>query len=241
MAANDTSTGRYRLIEPVGAGGMGTVWRGRDTLLDREVAIKVIALTDGLGGAERAEVYAQAVREARTAARIRHPNVVPVDDVVVGNDEQPPWIIMEFVRGRPMDAVIRQDGPLSPARVADLGAQVLDGLAAGHAEGVLHRDLKPANVMITSEGRALVTDFGIAKLIGDPQWTRPGQVRGTPEYIPPERAWGGEGTPASDLFALGATMFAAFRGQGPFHRDGVDAALDAARHDAGCATAPTIP
>lgn len=231
MADNGTRTERYRLIEPVAAGGMGTVWRGRDTLLDREVAIKVIALPDGLGGAERAEVYARAVREARAVARIRHPNVVPVHDVVVRNDGQPPWIIMEFVRGRPMDAVIRQDGPLSPERVADLGAQVLAGLAAGHAEGVLHRDLKPANVMITSEGRALVTDFGIAKLVGEPQWTQPGQVRGTPEYMPPERAWGEEGTPASDLFALGATMFAAFRGQGPFHRDGVDAALNAARHD----------
>lgn len=228
MGNNDTNPGRYRLIERVGAGGMGTVWRGWDTVLDREVAIKVIALPDRPGGAE---VYERAVREARAAARIRHLNVVPVHDVVAGNDGQPPWIIMEFIRGRPMDAVIREDAPLSPARVADLGAQVLAGLAAGHAEGVLHRDLKPANVMITSEGRALVTDFGIAKLVGDPQWTQPGQVRGTPEYISPERAWGEEGTPASDLFALGATMFAAFRGQGPFHRDGMDAALNAARHD----------
>lgn len=229
MADNGATRGRYLLIEPVGIGGMGTVWRGRDTLLDREVAIKVIALPDS---AERAGVYVRAVREARAAARIQHPNVVAVHDVIFSDDGQPPWIIMDFVRGRPMDAVIREDGPLPPARVADLAAQVLAGLAAGHAVGVLHRDLKPANVMVTSDGRALVTDFGIAKLVGDPQGTtQPRRVRGTPEYIPPERAWGEEGTTASDLFALGATMFAAFRGHGPFRGDSVDAALDAARHD----------
>jgi hypothetical protein len=207
---------QYRLLEPVGAGGMGRVWRAWDIPLDREVAVKEIVLPPGMTEETWAQVYQRTVREARAAARIRHPGVA----TVYGMSEQgeaPPWIAMEFVPGCSLDRMLSEDGPLPPVRTAEIGRQVLAALASGHAAGVRHRDLKPANVMITPEGRAVLTDFGIARMIDDPRLTTAGVAIGTPRYMSPERILDrDDDSPAADLWALGATLFAAIRGQGPY-------------------------
>ena len=207
---------QYRLLEPVGAGGMGRVWRAWDVPLDREVAVKEIMLPPGMTGETWAQVYQRTVREARAAARIRHSGVA----AVYGMSEQgevPPWIAMEFVPGRSLDRMLSEDGPLPLARAAEIGRQVLAALASGHAAGVRHRDLKPANVMITPEGRAVLTDFGIARMVDAPRLTTAGMAVGTPGYMSPERILDrDDDSPAADLWALGATLFAAIRGQGPY-------------------------
>jgi serine/threonine protein kinase len=196
---------QYRLLEPVGAGGMGRVWRAWDIPLDREVAVKEIVLPPGMTEETWAQVYQRTVREARAAARIRHPGVA----TVYGMSEQgeaPPWIAMEFVPGCSLDRMLSEDGPLPPVRTAEIGRQVLAALASGHAAGVRHRDLKPANVMITPEGRAVLTDFGIARMIDDPRLTTAGVAIGTPRYMSPERILDrDDDSPAADLWALGAT------------------------------------
>jgi hypothetical protein len=207
---------RYRLLEPAGKGGMGTVWRAWDKLLAREVAIKEIVLPSDMTREKWAKVYARTMREAQAPARIRHPGVANVYDVSAP-DEVPAWIAMEFVAGRSLQTVLSEDGPLPLARAAGIARQVLDALASSHAAGVLHRDLKPNNVMITPEGRAVLTDFGIARVAGGPQLTTAGEVYGTARYLSPERTLGqDDGSPASDLWALGATLFAAIRGEGPY-------------------------
>jgi Protein kinase domain len=210
--------GRYRLMVAVGSGGAGIVWRARDELLDREVAVKEIVALSGVGDEERAESYQRTLREARAAARISHPGVAGVYDVV--SEDDCPYIVMELIDGRPLSAVIDEQGPLPAEQTADIGRQVLAALMAGHAAGVLHRDLKPSNVLITPAGRAVLTDFGIASLAGDPSITRTGVVLGTPGYVAPERIKGEPATPAADLWSLGATLYAAASGAGPY--DGYD-------------------
>ena len=209
---------QYRLLEPVGAGGMGRVWRAWDVPLDREVAVKEIVLPSGMTEQTWTQVYQRTVREARAAARIRHPGVA----AVYGMSEQgevPPWIA-DGVRGA-VDARLSdccpRTGHLPPARAAEIGRQVLAALASGHAAGVRHRDLKPANVMITQEGRAVLTDFGIARMVDSPRLTTAGMAVGTPGYMSPERILDrDDDSPAADLWALGATLFASIRGQGPY-------------------------
>ena len=216
MAGTRLIGNQYRLLEPVGAGGMGRVWRAWDVPLDREVAVKEIVLPPGMTEQTWTQVYQRTVREARAAARIRHPGVA----AVYGMSEQgevPPWIAMEFVPGRSLERLLSEDGPLPPARAAEIGRQVLAALASGHAAGVRHRDLKPANVMITEEGRAVLTDFGIARMIDDSRLTTAGMAVGTPRYMSPERILDrDDDSPAADLWALGATLFASIRGQGPY-------------------------
>ncbi|HLK00134.1 MAG TPA: serine/threonine-protein kinase, partial [Streptosporangiaceae bacterium] len=199
---------RYRLTQPIGSGGVGVVWRGRDVLLDRAVAVKEIVQPAS------DETYQRTLREARAAARVKHPGVAAVYDVV---SEDGRWyIVMELVEGRPLSQVIDTEGPLPSAVVADIGAQILAALKAGHVAGVLHRDLKPSNVLITPAGRAVLTDFGIASVAGDPSITRTGIVLGTPGYLAPERAAGEVATDAADLWSLGATLYAAAEGRGPY-------------------------
>jgi hypothetical protein len=205
----------------IGSGGAGVVWRAQDSLLDREVAVKEIARLAVLDADERAESYERMLREARAAARIIHAGVAAVYDVV--SEDGCPYIVMELVHGRPLSEIIDVDGPLPPAEVADIGRQVLDALMTGHAAGVLHRDLKPANLMITRQGRAVLTDFGIASVAGDPSLTRTGMVIGTPGYLAPERIRGEPATPAADLWSLGATLYMAACGHGPF--EGYDGAI----------------
>lgn len=210
--------GRYRLKDPIGRGAMGTVWRGWDEILDREVAVKELRISDGLPEDERAKAYQRTHREARTAARLSHPGLVTVFDVA--EEDGRPWIVMELVHARSLDQVISRDGPLAPARAAEAGRQLLAALAAAHAAGVLHRDVKPSNVLLAAGGRAVLTDFGIATFQGDPRLTQTGMVMGSPGFTAPERIQGHPATPASDLWSLGATLYAALEGRGPFDQAG---------------------
>jgi eukaryotic-like serine/threonine-protein kinase len=221
--ADHVVAGRYRLAEPLGRGAMGIVWRGRDELLDRDVAIKQIVLSPLTSQTEAQASYQRTLREAKTAARLSHPGVVTVFDVV--EEDGAPWIVMELIRARPLDQVITEDGPLPPAQAAQLGLSLLDALTTAHAAGVLHRDIKPSNVLISSEGKAVLTDFGIATFQGDPSMTQAGMVVGTPGFAPPERIRGVAATTASDLWSLGATLYAAVEGRGPFDRAGGSAAI----------------
>ncbi|MEV0228592.1 serine/threonine-protein kinase [Nonomuraea sp. NPDC050786] len=207
--------GRYRLQSQLGEGGMGTVWRATDELLQQEVAVKEVKLPPDLDAASRTELTERTLREARAAARLRsHPSIVTVHDVVL--DGGRPWIVMELVRGRSLDQAVRNSGPLPPQQVAGIGLRVLDALGAAHASGVLHRDVKPANVMLTDDGRVLLTDFGIATIAGDSALTQSGFLTGSPGYIAPERLRGETDGPPADLWSLGATLFTAVEGGPPF-------------------------
>jgi len=210
--------GRYRLEAPVGRGAMGVVWRARDQLLDRDVAVKEVRIADTLTESERANAYQRTLREAKTAARLNHPGVVTVYDVA--EDEGRPWIVMQLVSALSLDQVLATSGPLSPRRTAEVGRQLLDALSVAHAAGVMHRDVKPSNVLLARDDRAVLTDFGIATFTGDPRLTQTGMVMGSPGYTAPERIRGEDATPASDLWSLGATLFAAVEGHGPFEQRG---------------------
>jgi tRNA A-37 threonylcarbamoyl transferase component Bud32 len=209
---------RYRLQDQIGRGAMGTVWQARDELLDRDVAVKELVVSPALGPADRTSLYERTLREAKTAARLSHPGVVTVYDVV--EEDGRPWIIMELVRARSLEQVLAQDGPLPPAEAAGIGEQLISALAAAHASGVLHRDVKPSNVLLCPDGRAVLTDFGIATVEGDSQLTQTGMVMGTPAFTAPERIRGQPAAPASDFWSLGATLYAAVQGRGPYQERG---------------------
>ncbi|GGM83216.1 hypothetical protein GCM10010106_32360 [Thermopolyspora flexuosa] len=215
---------RYRLLEPVGRGGMGTVWRAYDDLLDREVAVKEVRLPNVLDEELRAELCARTEREGRATAMVAHPSVITVYDVVTEDDR--PWIVMELLRARSLEEVIRQEGPLPPRRVAEIGRHVLGALRAVHAKGILHRDVKPSNVLVT-EDRVVLTDFGLAALEGDVALTQAGIVLGSAGYIAPERILGDKASPAGDLWSLGATLYTAVEGRGLHGRRSAAAALAA--------------
>lgn len=217
--------GRYRLLDVIGRGGMGTVWRARDELLGREVAVKEVELPAEIRPSERETLYQRTIREARTAARLNHPSVVTVFDVA--EEDGRPWIVMQLCPTRPLETVVAEEGPLSPQRTARMGAQILGALRTAHAAGVLHRDVKPGNVLVGDGDRVVLTDFGIATVEGDASITQSGMVVGSPAYLAPERARGERATPASDLWALGATLFMAVEGNGPYDRDSSMAALGA--------------
>ncbi|MFD7061042.1 serine/threonine-protein kinase [Streptomyces sp. NPDC059906] len=209
--------GRYRLLSPLGRGGMGTVWRARDEVLRREVAVKEVRAPAGLSQADVGRMYARLEREAWAAARISHPNVVTVYDVAT--DAGRPWIVMELVRGLSLADLLDAEGPLEPRRAGLIGAEVLAALRAAHAAGVLHRDVKPANVLLANDGRVVLTDFGIARVEGSEALTMTGEVVGSPEFLAPERALGRTPGPASDLWSLGVLLYAAVEGVSPFRQD----------------------
>lgn len=217
--------GRYRLESVVGRGGMGTVWRARDETLDREVAVKEVVLPAGLSDEERENRHRRTLREARASARLNHPGVVTVHDVVDEDDR--PWIVMELVRARSLQDIVDEDGPLPPGRAAVIGRQIAGALRAAHAIGILHRDVKPANVLVADDDRAVLTDFGIAQLAGEATLTGTGLIMGSPAYMSPERVNGDPAIPASDLWALGATLYAAVEGRAPHHRSDAMAVLAA--------------
>ncbi|MEU5866345.1 protein kinase [Nonomuraea sp. NPDC047529] len=219
---------RYRLIEPLGEGGMGVVWRAYDELLDRTVAIKEVRYT-GVGDAQRADLNRRTIREARAAGRLDHPSVIVIHDVV--EEDGRPWIVMQLVRSRSLAEVIGERGPLPAALVAMVGGRVLDALRAAHATGVLHRDVKPENVLLADDGRVVLTDFGIAALEAESGLTATGGLVGTPAYMPPERLNGEPARPESDLWALGATLYAAVEGRPPFKRDSWAATVAAVLRD----------
>jgi len=223
--------GRYLLQNTIGRGAMGTVWRARDTVLARDVAVKEVRIRVPVTGnpvmtEETRILYQRTLREARTAARLNHPAVVTIFDVVEADGS--PWIVMELVEARSLDQVLTEDGPLPPHQAADLGMRVLGALACAHAAGILHRDVKPSNVLLGPDRRAVLTDFGIATLEGDSGLTQAGMVMGTPGFTAPERIRGDLATPASDLWSLGATLYAAVEGRGPFDDRGNSIAILAA-------------
>ncbi|WP_068925512.1 serine/threonine-protein kinase [Planobispora rosea] len=213
--------GRYRLLRELGRGGMGVVWEGHDTLLDRPVAVKEVLLPPNLSPAEHERQLTRTSREARTAARLSHRGIVAVYDVA--EEDGRPWIIMELVRARGLD----QLGSLPVRQVAEIGRQVLSALHAAHQAGILHRDVKPSNILLTSDGRAVLTDFGIATVEGDVSLTQTGMVTGSPSFLAPERATGAPAGAWSDLWALGATMYAMLVGHAPFERRDAIATLGA--------------
>ncbi|MET9418288.1 serine/threonine-protein kinase [Streptomyces klenkii] len=221
--------GRYRLIDQLGSGGMGVVWRAVDELLDREVAAKEVRAPDHMREQDVRTLYARLKQEARAAARISHPNVITVHDVV--EQEGRPWIVMEFVRGRSLAEILQHEGVLSPKEAAKVGSMVLQALRSAHSCGVLHRDVKPANVLLEPGGRVVLTDFGIALVEGSGTLTRTGDLVGSPDYLAPERALGERpGTP-SDLWSLGATLYSAVEGVSPFRRTSALSTLQAVVQD----------
>src|SRR5215210_619888 len=179
---------RYRLEEAIGRGGMGTVWRGHDELLGRPVAIKEVRFPPELGEQEQADLRQRTLREARATASLSHPHVVTTYDVV--EEDGLPYIVMELLEARSLSDILRDDGPLPPHRVAQIGLEMLGALELSHRKGVVHRDVKPGNVLLTKDGRAILTDFGIATMAGDPALTSTGVVLGSPAYMSPERARG---------------------------------------------------
>jgi hypothetical protein len=216
---------RYRLTSLIGKGGMGRVWLARDEVLDRDVAIKEVVYPEDLSVDERAELFQRTMIEARAAGRLSHTNVVAVYDVL--QHEGRPWIVMELIRSRSLYQVIKEDGPVTPRRAAEIGLAVLAALRAAHRAGVYHRDVKPGNVLLAEDGRVVLTDFGLATLEGDGTVTRSGVILGSAQYIAPERARDGVSGPESDLWSLGATLYAAVEGRAPFARDTPMATLTA--------------
>ncbi|GAA3554907.1 hypothetical protein GCM10022419_039130 [Nonomuraea rosea] len=206
--------GRYRLIERLGQGGAGTVWRAIDEVLDRQVAVKQVRVPEGLSPHGRAEFTDRAIHEARSAGRLRDPAIVLVHDVVLESGQ--PWIIMDIVSGRSLDKVIKEQGALPPAFVAAVGLRVLSALEVAHAHGMLHQDVKPANILLDADGSAMLTDFGIAAPMGG-QGDRFGSA-GSPGYMAPERLNEQPSGPSSDLWSLGASLYTAVQGRGPFER-----------------------
>ncbi|MFC6014941.1 protein kinase [Plantactinospora solaniradicis] len=216
---------RYRLVEPLGQGGMGRVWKARDEVLHRDVAIKELVPPPGLTEDERREMRERSLREARAIARLNHANVVRVFDVLRTDGD--PWIVMEYIPSRSLQDVLASDGPVSATRAAEIGLGVLGALNSAHRAGVMHRDVKPGNVLLGDDGRVVLTDFGLATVPGDPNVTRTGLVLGSPAYIAPERARDGTAGPEGDLWSLGATLYAAVEGQSPFARPSAIATLAA--------------
>ncbi|WP_234320111.1 serine/threonine-protein kinase [Streptomyces sp. SBT349] len=222
--------GRYRLGSVVGRGGMGTVWHATDEVLGRAVAVKELRLPPGVDDSERKRMITRTLREAKAIATIRSRGVVTIYDVV--DEGSRPWIVMELIEGRSLADVVRNDGPMSPARAAATGLAVLEVLRAAHAAGILHRDVKPSNVIIADEdGRVVLTDFGIAKVEGDPSITSTGMLVGAPSYISPERARGAPPGPPADLWSLGALLFCCVEGRPPYDEGGAIATLAAVMHD----------
>ncbi len=209
--------GRYRLNTVIGHGGMGVVWQARDERLSRHVAVKELARPGCLPGDEQRAACRRATREAQAAARLSHPNVVRVFDIT--EEGGCPWIVMELLPPWSLQDVIEQQGPLGPARTAEVGLGVLAALRAAHAQGIVHRDVKPANVVLAPD-RVVLTDFGIARVSGPSALTTADVLMGSPSYIAPERARGGQSGPQEDLWALGALLYAAVEGHAPFDRAG---------------------
>ncbi|MFD9648184.1 serine/threonine-protein kinase, partial [Streptomyces sp. NPDC059082] len=218
---NGRLAGRYRIVRRLGRGGMGVVWRAVDEVLGREVAVKELRTFSDAAAPELADLRLRMTREARAAARVRHPGVVAVHDVT--EHEGRPVIVMELVEGPSLDDVLGERGTVEPAEAARIGARVLEALAAAHDVGVLHRDVKPGNILLDPSGRVVLTDFGIATR-EDPgdgsatHLTRSGEIVGSLDFLAPERALGQDPGPASDVWALGATLYAAVEGASPFRR-----------------------
>ena len=211
---------RYELKRVIGRGGMGRVWHAHDVVLERDVAVKEIIVPEGLSAQVHDELVRRTFREARACARLNHPNVVSIYDVVL--DDGRPWMVMELLHARSLQDVIRSEGALPPERAAAIGLKVLTALNAAHTIGILHRDVKPSNILLTDDDRVLLTDFGIAVVQGEETITRDGALIGSAAYIAPERWLGQDATAAADMWALGVTLYETVEGKPPFQRqDGI--------------------
>jgi eukaryotic-like serine/threonine-protein kinase len=217
--------GRYTLLVELGRGGMGVVWRAQDNVIGRHVAIKELHLPDGVPTEERHVLEERVLREARAAGRLNDPAVVTVFDVVVEN--RMTYIVMELVEAATLSTLINRQGPMPPERVSSMAQQLLSALEAAHAAGIVHRDVKPGNIMVRPDGRVKLTDFGIAQAVDDPRLTTSGSLIGSPAYMAPERIHGNEAGPASDLWALGATLCYAIEGVSPYERASTASTLHA--------------
>ena len=208
---------RYRLLRRVGSGGMGVVWEGWDERLERRVALKQLYRQSAASTREAELANQRALREARLTARLQHPHAVPVFDAVEQDGQL--WLVMQFIPSITLAAVLEQGGPLQPHEAAKIGAEVASALAAAHTVGIVHRDVKPGNILIAEDGAALISDFGIARALGDATLTSSGMIHGTPAYLAPEVARGSEANFASDVFSLGSTLYSALEGRPPFGTD----------------------
>ncbi len=209
---------RYRLVSVLGRGGMGQVWLGEDELLGRQVAVKEIRFPHDMAWEDREVARERTMREARLTARLNHPGIVTVFDVV--SEDGRPFIVMELVRAESLAQLIDREGPLAPARVAWIGRCLLDALDVAHAEGVVHRDVKPSNVLLDGD-RVVLSDFGIATSSTDSTLTTTGLVVGSPSYMSPERLRSEGIGPTGDMWSLGATLYAALEGHPPFRAGNV--------------------
>ncbi|GAA1467793.1 hypothetical protein GCM10009603_57380 [Nocardiopsis exhalans] len=210
--------GRYQLTSEIARGGVGTVWRAMDLVIKREVAVKELRLPADLSRSERESLVQRTTREARVAGRLTHPSLVTVLDVV--DEDERPWIVMELLEASTLEEIIQVGGPLPYQRVAEIGLNLIDALKVAHGEGIVHRDVKPDNVMISEAGRVVLTDFGLAAWNGESALSSSGRIIGSPAYIPPERAKAGPVGPESDIWSLGATLYAAVEGYPPYDRKG---------------------
>ncbi|MEU3269589.1 serine/threonine-protein kinase [Saccharomonospora sp. NPDC006951] len=206
--------GRYRLRSRIGSGAMGVVWLAVDDRLDREVAVKQLLLPPGLNETEGDKARQRAFREGRIAARLQHPNAISVYNVA--DDDGAPVLVMEYLPSQSLADVLDDRGVLPPAEAAGIGAQIALALTAAHEAGVIHRDVKPGNILLGDDGTTKITDFGISRAAGDITVTSTGLLAGTPAFLSPETARGAEPGPASDVFSLGATLYAAVEGMPPF-------------------------
>ncbi|MFE3380843.1 serine/threonine-protein kinase [Streptomyces anulatus] len=213
--------GRFTLVERLGSGGMGMVWRARDEALHRDVALKEVRPPDPALAEYDPEgartLRARVLREARALARVDHPNVVTVHHIVDPGEDGYPWIVMELVAGSSLHDRLAA-GPMEPSEAAELGRGILSALRAAHASGIQHRDVKPANVLLRTDGRPVLTDFGIAAIRESTSLTMTGALIGSPDYIAPERIRGTEGDPSSDLWSLGMMLYVAVEGRHPLRR-----------------------
>ncbi|MGW4303114.1 serine/threonine-protein kinase [Streptomyces sp. NPDC004646] len=222
--------GRYRLRARIGRGGMGVVWRAEDEVLGRLVAVKEIVQDDSAPDADARLRRERTFREARAVAQLHHPHIIVVHDVV--EQDERPYIVMELIDGGSLADRIAERGPLTPEEAARIGADLLSALSTAHAAGVLHRDIKPANVLVESgTDRAVLTDFGIARVAGATTLTETGSFVGSPEYTAPERMSGLRSGPAADLWSLGALLCTALSGESPFRRDSLGGILHAVVSD----------
>ncbi|MGW5441048.1 serine/threonine-protein kinase [Nocardia asteroides] len=204
----------YRLVERIGSGGTGVVWRAVDERLQRSVAVKQIHIKPSLPEGERDVLRQRAIREARNAARFQHPNAIVVFDITEHNGD--PCLVMEYLKSVSLAAELGQKGPLPLTEVARIGEQVASALIAAHQAGLVHRDVKPGNILLGDHGEVKITDFGISRAAGDVTLTETGLICGTAAYLAPEVARGSDPTPAADVFALGATLFHALEGEPPY-------------------------
>lgn len=212
--------GRYRLLDEVGRGGMGVVWHAHDELLERPVAVKEILFPSDSDTERQRRLCRLLTKEARSMARLRHSGVASVFDVLVAGGR--PWLIMELIEAPNLQQIIDEQGPLTPRQAAEVGRQVLSVLRSAHSVGMLHRDVKPSNVLICPEGRVVLTDFGLAVLMDDPEGKL---MECSPAYVSPEQAFNRPLSEASDLWSLGVTLYTAVDGRAPYRRSGALASM----------------